>query len=324
MDPDSRPLAVVAGAITELRGARDPAARVEAVRTAAGALQELTNADRQVLAQELLAHGAPAAGRLLADRADGRLPADDVVAVAQDLLALAPVQVAQLADQLEEAVASGPAAALTATEPAAGNATPSRDAATSASTGPGTADGPPPVPAAARRSAGRRPTSHRSGPTAASRSATSTAHRAASTSVGRPTRGAPEDQRPSSRSVPDPDGWARAQQLAREPSPRARRQTLAADDAFEPLDVDTLLQVLAEIPDGWQRRVALRRVLTVAPVDVGARGHELLELFSAPGDRFAVAALLLRCGLASVAALTASLEPRAARRLEARAARAAR
>lgn len=306
MDTVSRQLEVVASAIAELRGARGPAGRVDAVRRASGALQGLTDSDRQLVAEGLLAHGAPAAGRLLAQRADGRLPPDDVVAVAQDLLALAPVQVAQLADQLQEEVAAGPAAARTATEPAAGDATPSREAATSAPTGTRTADGPPPVPATARRAAGRVPTSRRSGPTTASSSP------------------APAGRGSSSRSAPDPDGWVLAQQLAREPSLRARRQALAADGALRPLDLDTLLEVLAGIPDGWQRRVALRRVLTVAPVAVGARGHELLQLFIAPGDRFAVAALLVRCGLAPVAALTASLEPRAARRLEARAARAAR
>jgi len=72
-----------------------------------------------------------------------------------------------------------------------------------------------------------------------------------------------------------------AEQLTQEPNPRARRHALVAAGVDRPIDVDSLVEVLAGIPDGWQRRVALRRVVTVAPVAVGARGHELLQLFTA-------------------------------------------
>ena len=259
-------------------------------------MQELEDADRTALAQELLAHGAPAAGRLLADRADGRLTGDDVVAVTQDLLALAPVEAEQLADRLYGHAAAG---SLTPTAP-------------------------PPVPAAARQPVTGVDAPRRSGPVVSSASPVPAERGAATVPARGATARSPVSRESASRHPADAGARALAEQLAREPRLRARRQALAAGGAGGPLDVDTLLEMLADVPDGWQRRAALRRVLTVAPVAVGARGHELLQPFTAPGDRFAVAALLVRCGLASVTAVTPSLEPTASRRLEARAARAAR
>ncbi len=320
----SSELETAAGAISELRKARDPAGRVAAVSRAVNALQGLREADRESLVEALLAHGAPEAGRLLTQRPDGVLSAEDVTLVAQDLLGLGPDQAARLADRLEAAMTVGPtlAGAASGRHTSEGDPTPSGAAAPPS--GPDTASGPPPVPAAARWGAAGASRPAGSGPTAGSVSPAVSARRASPGSVGPAARQAGEGRENRVGAASDPVGEALVEQLVREPRPRARRHAVAATSGVRPLAVDTLLEVLAGIPEGWQRRVALRRVLGTVPVVLDARAHELLDLFPGPVDRFTAAALLVRCGLAPAEGLTGRLEPGHASRLDARAARAAR
>jgi hypothetical protein len=319
----SRELETVALAIAELRGARNPAGRVAAASRAVGALQGLTDADRGVLAEALVAHGAPAAGRLLAQRTGGGLPPEASARLAEELLGLGPVQAAQLTDRLEAVATAASPAAAAAAMAADADAAPARAAATSTPPDPQATAGPPPVPRAARWAAAAAGTAGRAGPSAGPASSGTSSLHSTSGTVG-VARGT--GQRRTSRSRPDAEveGQALVEQLVGEPSSRARRQAVTAAGATPTVDVDTLLEVLAGIPEGWQRRVALRRVLHTVPVVDHARSHELLGLFPRPMDRFATAALLQRCGPAPVPALAAALEPGAARRLEARAARTAR
>jgi hypothetical protein len=298
----------VATAIEQLRTATDPVARVQAVRAAADAVGGLSQADRQRLAHGLLAHGAPVAGRVLDEYDGGRVPPDVLLAVAQDLLALAPIETERLAGELRDAATgrgdtpgrrptARPAAvperaipspvATRASEPAGG---------TSAAT----AAAPPPVPAAARR---------RTLQTVGARAAATVADPALAVS----------SWRAAVRPAPSPADRVRAQSGV-----RARLEHLTAlTVGGGRLDGPAMLDLLRAFPDGWQRRAALRRLIADPGVDLGSDAAAVVELFERDGDRFAAAARLVRGAGVGIEQVQPALAPAAAERLQARSQRGA-
>jgi hypothetical protein len=300
----------VATAIEQLRTATDPIGRVQAVRAAAAAVGGLTQADRQLLAQGLRAHGAPVAGRVLDEYDGGRVPPDVLLAVAQDLLALAPIETERLADELRDAArfeattdgsespghrpAVAPAAVLERPVPspvATGASEPIGAGGTSAPA----AAAPPPVPASARR-----------------RSLRAVGARAAAT-VSDPAF-AVSSWRSAVRRTPSLADRVRAQSGV-----RARLEHLTALTAGgERLDGPAVLELLQAFPAGWQRRAALRRLIASPGTDLGTDAVAVVGLFERDGDRFAVAARLVRDAGVEIEQLQPALAPAAAERLQAR------
>lgn len=85
-----------------------------------------------------------------------------------------------------------------------------------------------------------------------------------------------------------------------------------------PLAAASLLSLLEALPDGWQRRTALRRLIDAGNLhDVDA--DAIVRTFGRGADRFAVAARLVDAGLAEVEVVTDALPVRAAARLRRRA-----
>lgn len=85
-----------------------------------------------------------------------------------------------------------------------------------------------------------------------------------------------------------------------------------------PLAAASLLSLLEALPDGWQRRTALRRLIEAGSLhDVDA--DAIVRTFGRGADRFAVAARLVDAGLAEVEVVTGALPVRAAARLRRRA-----
>jgi hypothetical protein len=307
----------VATAIEQLRTATDPVARVQAVRAAADAVGGLSQADRQRLAHGLLAHGAPVAGRVLDEYDGGRVPPDVLLAVAQDLLALAPIETERIAGELRDAArfeaATGrgdtpgrrPAArpaAVTERErvvpvPVATGAS-ERVGETNTSTP--VVAAPPPVPETARRRSLRE---------AGARARTTVADPAFAVS----------SWRAAVRRPPSLADRVRAQ-----PGARARLDYLTVLTAGgTPLDGPAVLELLQAFPDGWQRRAALRRLIAGPDADLGSNPVAVVELFEREGDRFAVAARLVRDAGVGADRVQPALTPAAAERLQARSKRGA-
>ena len=290
-------LEAVAAAIERLRTATGPVARVQAVQAAADVVGGLTQADREVLARGFLAHGAPVAGRVLDGDRDGQVPPDALLAVAQDLLALAPIETERLASELRQA-AEVPAATTRPAAPARSRSagTPVHAPATAAAAP--SMSTPPPVPDTVRRRA--RGAADARGPT----------FRAAATSAARPW-----------------DGTARqraslADQLRAEPELRGRLERLAAlTRGRGPLTGPEVLELLRTFPDGWQRRTALRRVVSAPGVDLGTDAVAVVEQFARAGDRFTVAAQLVREAGVPTEQVVPALGARPGLRLRARAGR---
>lgn len=136
---------------------------------------------------------------------------------------------------------------------------------------------------------------------------------------------------------PSPSAWRRdatdpvtryVDALAAAANGRERLQLL--DAGPDHLDVDGLARVLRAVPDGWQRRTVLRRLLDAGRVgalsdvradagaDVRADAGAVVAAFQRRGDRFAAAASLARHGLATTDTLVAGLDARDAQRLRRR------
>ncbi|MFU8839363.1 MAG: hypothetical protein ACNA8R_01420 [Nitriliruptoraceae bacterium] len=300
MEPTSDQLRVLAGALTQLRAASEPSSRVQAVRTATRAVQGLTGQDRQLLVERLLAHGAPVAASTVARHLeDLEVPPAAQTAIAQDLLGLAPAEVARVAEELLDASSPQPAPAPSPPDPARPPPTTTGrpDRAPSAVRSP-VAEDPagPPAPPVPRSSPRPRP---RTRVLARATPATPEA------SAARPAARAPADR------------WMRlAAEVAAAGDVRARRDVLAGVSG--PVPADRLAALLASVPDGWQRRMALRHLLT-GPGIAGTIPPPALAVFDRDGDRFAAAALLLRAGLLPPDGLDAVLPAAQVARLRRRA-----
>lgn len=316
----------VAAAIERMRTATGPAARVQAVRAAADAVGRMSRADRQVLARGLLAHGAPMAGRALEERSGDQVPPQVLLSIAQDLLALAPIETERLEGELRDAAQLAAAAEppgnlepRSATEggnsAAQGRAeepvvrTPATRHAGSLATGPPTpsaatdapadpAPTPPPVPDAVRRRA------HGAG------GVRREAVRPLVTSPARSWSGGTSD------------GSSPAEQVRAAPDLRGRLdRATALTGGRGPLPGPEVLALLRAFPDGWQRRTALRRLVAAPGVALGADALAVVEAFARAADRFAVAAQLVRAGGVSAEQVLPALGARPGLRLRARAAR---
>ncbi len=289
MEPTSDQLRVLAGSLTQLRAATDPTSRVQAVRSATRAVQGLTGEDRQLLVERLLAHGAPVAASAVSRHLDEvEVPPAAQTAIAQDLLGLAPVEVARVAEELLDAMTSEPAPAAPAPDPtwpppAVAPARSAAPVAAPASPEPAEPPTPPPLP---RRSPAPRPrTRVLAGATPAIPVARASGPRAGS--------------RPAA------DRWTRlAAELAAAGDVRARRDLLAGVSPVVPADLLALL--LGSVPDGWQRRMALRHLVAGPGID-GVVPAGTLATFGRDTDRFAAAALLVRAGLLEVDDLDGTL-----------------
>jgi hypothetical protein len=305
----------VAASIEQLRTATDPVARVQAVRAAADAVGGLGQADRQLLARGLLAHGAPVAGRVLHEYDGGRVPPEVLLAVAQDLLALAPIETARLTDELRDAAlieaatdrngtpehrrAVGPAAVPERVVPVP-VATGASERVGETNTSTPVVAAPPPVPETARRRSLRE---------AGARARTTVADPAFAVS----------SWRAAVRRPPSLADRVRAQ-----PGARARLDYLTVLTAGgTPLDGPAVLELLQAFPDGWQRRAALRRLIAGPDADLGSNPVAVVELFEGEGDRFAVAARLVRDAGVGADRVQPALTPAAAERLQARSKRGA-
>lgn len=318
MEPTTDQVQVLAGALTQLRSATAPAARVQAVRTATRAVQGLAAEDRQVLVERLLSHGAPvAAGAVSRHLDDVEVPAGAQTEIAQDLLGLAPVEVARIAEELLAAASvAAPPTVQTPVDPTWPPPTRPTTTASRPATGSGS---PAPTPSTARADGGE--------------AAAGSAEPPAPPPLPRTTRTRPSmapglrspvlrQADPARRDAPQllrravtgsrTDRWARlAAELEAAGRGRARRDLLAAVPGAVP--ADRLPELLAAVPAGWQRRMALRHLVTGPGIDGGVP-LAVLDTFSRDGDRFAAAALLVRAGhLAAEEASLALPEPLAGR-----------
>ena|GEM_PF-4941186 len=85
-----------------------------------------------------------------------------------------------------------------------------------------------------------------------------------------------------------------------------------------PLATPEVLELLRAFPDGWRRRTAFRHLVTAPGLDPGADALAIVEEFTRPGDRFAVAALLVRKAGVPAEQLLPALGSEPARRLRIR------
>ncbi len=100
---------------------------------------------------------------------------------------------------------------------------------------------------------------------------------------------------------------------------RDARSRLArlADLEGVPLGATTVLEVLEALPDGWQRRTAVRRLIEAGSLD-DVDADAIVRVFGRGADRFAVAARLVDAGLTHVEVVSHALPARAAARLRRR------
>jgi hypothetical protein len=304
MEPTEDQVRVLAAALTRLRTASDPTSRVQAVRTATRAVQGLAAEDRQLLVERLLAHGAPVAASAVARHLDdAEVPPVAQTAIAQDLLGLAPIEVARIAEELGEVSPAAPAGAGTAPDPSWPPPTVPSPSAGADAVAPARPAAPEPV---------RPPTPP---PLPRSRSTP----RPRTPVLARAPQPAPTARAPASRPVGRSDGdrWSRlAAELADAGDVRARRDVVAA--LSTPVPSDRLAPLLERVPAGWQRRMVLRRLLTGPGID-GVVPVGTLRVFDRDGDRSAAAALLVRAGLVEVEDLVDTLDGRSLARLRRRA-----
>lgn len=298
METISPDLEAVAAALTRLRSATGAVARVQAVRAAARATQGLSSTDRQVLARGLIEHGAPAAGDLIVRSTGAGVPQEQLVSIAQGLLALDPGDAERLAAELRDPRLRGRVAA----EPVGV----AHDASARSA--------PPPIPAIARST----PRPSASPPVRAARPSDPSEDRAAGSH--------PE----AAVDADEPRPAVRSPAAARSRLSDALRTASGARSRFALLeDLDTVcgtvgssgaVVLLEAVPDGWQRRTVLRRLLdATAGGALAAEASALVTSFARPSDRFAAASLLQRHGSAEVERLEHLLGDRDAARLRSRA-----
>jgi len=309
-----------------------PTDRFAVVTQAASDLRDLSATDARALAQGLLEHGAPLAAAQVASQAGHGGSAEELTDVAQALLALDPGELGRFAEELRD-----PQARERLLEHAAAQVTDGDDDLTAV-------DAALPPPDRASRHDGT-PPEPPPGP-----SATSATDPAPGDEPGHPSAEAAPDgaddevelaaevtpepvpselAEPVEPSRPVPERWreppvpadvqdlGQALAAARTPQDRWR---LLQDAGLPSLDAHGLGHVLERVPDGWQRRTLLRRLLDADRIATLAEPGEVVSRFARDGDRFAVAAWLVGAGLAGPDDLVDLLRERGARRLRRRAA----
>ena len=307
MEPEGRGLDEVVGLLGRWSGASGPADRLQVVTEAARVLRDLPSTDGRVLARPLFEHGAPDAAQKIAQQTGGAVSADQLNDAAYALLSVDQRELDSLAQELRDPeerrrVVEAAGVALreaTATapppEPEGRLAIPPPPGAQASGDdvdGPDTG-APPPVDGGTRADTEPDPASS-SGPAARSAATMVTPRR-------RP------GATPVSRFVDALSGAANARE----------RLALLAEHRMD-LDHEQLIDVLQAVPDGWQRRTVLRRLLTARRIDPIDDASDVVTAFARRSDRFAAAASLTRSGIADVVPLLAHLDPADARRLRRR------
>lgn len=311
-------LETVAGLLGRAWGAQRPVDRAQAASEAARAVGRLSDVERRALVQGLVEQGAPGAAQRIAQRSGGMFPAEEAGDVARTLLALDRDGLGRVAGQLGD-----PAQRRRLVEGAALSLAPP-PSTTPAPLPPPT--GARPVPAAAEpaaapasaASSAADPTPTTSGSSAAERSTmlprtpltdrrtarvgmVADSVRPAPVPVIRPTR---RDAHPLAVALAEartaPERW---QVLDQQPHGAA------------PLQEQALDEVLTAVPDGWQRRTLLRRLLSAGRVGEPEDPVLLLGRWARRGDRAAAAAMLVRAGAVQLAAAAPALDARDVERL---------
>lgn len=345
MEPTSPELDSIADLLRRWQRVDGPMERVRVVSDAADALRGLSTLDARTLAQGLWEHGAGPAAQQVADRTGREIAPEELSEVASAVLSLDPAEVDRLASELRDpeerrrllvqsGVAAEEATRHVASAPPSGqqriDAPPPPGAGTAASSTAGTdADTPPPPDAepdasstATARASRTTPAEERHGaevepPAQAARGGrTSSEQPREGSEAGSPTPAPPSaaTARARRRAAGKP-GWQLAAQLQDAPNGRERLRLLDEDDTV--VHGPASLRILDSVPDGWQRRTVLRRLVAGDRVrDLPAA--EVVASFARRGDRFAAAALLVRTGTCHLDVVLPALDPGDAARLRRR------
>ncbi len=312
--------------LTRWRDASRPSERFAVVTQAASDLRGLSATDTRALAQGLLEHGAPLAAAQVARQAGHDASAEELTDVAQALLALDPGELGRFAEELHD-----PDTRERLVEQAAAWAA---EGEGSEVDGPGGEAALPPPDVAARHDAAppastpeldEPPAVHEPAP------ADGEAHPLTAEVDAVPPAddaGAVEtDPSPllgtaataTQRREPPVDVTSLGQAIGTARTPRERWQVV--DEAAAPeIDGAALRHLLDVVPDGWQRRTLLRRLLDARRIAAVEDPAAVVDAFARAGDRFAAAAGLVAAGLATPAQVSDLLRERDARRLQQRAA----
>lgn len=315
MEPTGRGLDEVVGLLGRWSGASGPADRLQVVTEAARVLRDLPSTDGRVLARQLFEHGAPDAAQKIAQQTGGAVSADQLNDAAYALLSVDQRELDDLAQELRdpeerrrivEAAGVGlreatdtapppePEGRL-AIPPPPGAQTPVDDADGPVDGGGGAAaddGGAPPEGGLPRPDTGLDPAPS-SEPAAGTAAPVTLRRRTGAT--------------PVSRLLDALSGAA-----------NARERLALLDEHRMDLDHGHLVDVLQAVPDGWQRRTVLRRLLTARRIDPIDDASDVVTAFARRSDRFAAAASLTRSGIADVVPLLAHLDPSDACRLRRR------
>lgn len=324
-------LETVAGLLGRAWGAQRPVDRARAASEAARAVGRLSDVERRALVQGLVEQGAPGAAQRIAQRSGGVVAAEEAGDVARTLLGLDQDGLGRVAGQLGDpaqrqrlvevaalSLAPPPATAPAPLPPPSGArpATAPVAAPFVAHPEPAPAE-PAPAPASAPSTTGTQPTPVTSG-SAAERGTTlprtpMTGRRTAQVGiVADSVRTAPVPVVRPTRRDADPLAVALAQART---APERWQVLDQQPDGAGPLAEVALDEVLLAVPDGWQRRTLLRRLLAAGRVGEPDDPAQLLGRWSRRGDRAAAAAMLVRAGAVQLAAAAPALDARDVERL---------
>lgn len=321
-------LETVAGLLGRAWGAQRPVDRARAASEAARAVGRLSDVQRRALVQGLVEQGAPGAAQRIAQRSGGVVPAEEAGDVARTLLALDRDGLGRVAGQLHD-----PAQRQRLVEAAALSLAPP----------PSSAPAPLPPPVAARPAVAGTPHPE---PAPPAEPATPPAVQSVGSETGPTPVTAPSPAAERMTSLPrtpftgrrtprvgvvaDPvpaapvpmarptrrDAHPLAVALAEARTAPERWQVLEAQpQGTGPLEDEALDEVLTAVPDGWQRRTLLRRLLAAGWVGEPDDPVRLVGRWARRGDRVAAAAMLVRAGAVPLDAAARALDPRDAERL---------
>lgn len=286
-----------------------PTDRFAVVTQAASDLRDLSATDARALAQGLLEHGAPLAAAQVARQAGHDASPEELTDVAQALLALDPGELGRFAEELRDPDTRERLLEHAVVWAAEDDGSSGEDATL------------PPPDVDARHEAAPPETVNDPGGSSdlspvrerdpSGTSVTATDDRPAASRHPAATAGWREPPVPA-----DVASLGQAVQAARTPQERWR---VVADAAVPVLDGPGLRHLLGTVPDGWQRRTLLRRLLDVGRVGGVADPAAVVAAFGRDGDRFGAAAWLVAAGLATPAQVSDRLRDRDARRLRRRA-----
>ena len=340
MEPAGRGLDDVADLLGRWSGASGPAARLQVVTEAARVLRDLQGTDSRILARQLFEHGAPNAAQKIAQQTGGAVSADQLNDAAYALLSVDQRELDGVARELRDPEARRRIfeEAGVALRAATDTAPPPEPA--------GRLEIPPPPGAEVRRKAAHGPND---GPDDGNGPADGEGPDDGGDGAAVDHGGAPPDGRTSrsdrgsdpapsavpavGSSAPEPAVGSAAPATLRRPTgatpvsrfvdalagaANARERLALLDEHRMDLDHEQLVDVLQTVPDGWQRRTVLRRLLTARRIDATRDASDVVTAFARRSDRFAAAASLTRSGIADVVPLLAHLDPADARRLRRR------